>query len=92
MRLSNQGRRYPQIFLGRNPHEKPLLSEGDLQTLEVNTNHHELEVLSADRLNKRHMEEVKKHMPRIRECRKNNKLIRRVPSDVLETVRVLCLV
>ena len=69
-----------------------LMTEGDIKVLEINSEHGELEAGAAQRLSRRHIEEVRRYMPYIHDCREKKKLIRRVPRDVLETVRELCLV
>ena len=59
---------------------------------EVNVAHAELEAIAADRLDRRHILEVRAEMPYISQCRASGKQIRRVPGRILRTVEALKLV
>ncbi|MSR71006.1 hypothetical protein EXS62_03125 [Candidatus Kaiserbacteria bacterium] len=65
---------------------------GDVVALQVNREHAELEQYSAQRLDRRHILQVVKHMPTIRAARKAGRETKRIPRDVLVTVWQLCLV
>ena len=79
----NLPRRYP---------ERLLVSGSDMEAMRVNRTLRNLEDDADDRLSRRHMREVQRHMPRIRHLRAMNRRVMRVPKDVLKTVMLLRLV
>ncbi len=82
MKLSNQARRFPHVFLGSNPHQKPLMPENEFQALQ----NAKPAVPKPGKLNARQLRRVKKYLPRIRLCQKRGQRPRSVPKEVLELV------
>jgi hypothetical protein len=80
-RLSNQARRHPHIFLGRNPHEKPLMPESEYQALQNRKPAKPKKLLSGAELKR-----INKYIKHIRECQRKGHRPRSVPKSVLELI------
>ena len=70
----------------------PHFTDAELAVPQVNRQLREDEYEVKEILDKKHMQEVTEWMPYIRKCRSKNKVPRRAPKKILETVERLKLI